>query len=178
MSDTALGRAIDLARAAHAGQVDKQGRDYFDAHLRPIAEATNAAWPGSWAVQVAWLHDIIEDTDHTAESLLAAGIGPDVVAAVESVTRHPGEPYRDLIERASDSARGAAVKFVDNAWNILCNDDLAARDPEKARSLLFDRYLPARRILVARGAVSAMHMHYIDESLRASMHSLRAEVAR
>ncbi len=30
-------RALELIRHAHAGQVDKQGRDYFEHHLLPIA---------------------------------------------------------------------------------------------------------------------------------------------
>lgn len=36
--------AAAFARDAHAGQVDKQGRGYFEAHLRPIAEATQATY--------------------------------------------------------------------------------------------------------------------------------------
>ncbi len=47
---------------------------------------------------------------------------------------------------------GKIVKLVDNAWNILSNPELATRDPQKARQLLEERYLPARdRLLIAMG---------------------------
>jgi hypothetical protein len=52
-----------LALHAHQGQVDKQGRDYYLAHLRPIAEALRPHGPH--AEMAGALHDIVEDTrDH------------------------------------------------------------------------------------------------------------------
>ncbi|KMV19590.1 phosphohydrolase [Mycolicibacterium conceptionense] len=141
-----LDTVIELALHAHIGQRDKLGRDYGDGHLAPIAAAASSFGP--LAVQAAWLHDTIEDTALTAPLLLVAGVDPVVVAAVESVTRIPGEKYTELIERAAAHPIGRYVKLVDNAWNITLNPALAEVDPGKGESMLTGRYLPARRRLL------------------------------
>lgn len=142
-----LETAISLAREAHAQQRDKLGHDYFDAHLRPIGEA--AATFSKDASAAGWLHDILEDTDVTVADLRRHGFPDRVVAAVESVTKRPGQPYDELITRACADPLGCVVKLVDNAWNITCNPALAVRDPEKAEALLAETYLPARERLLA-----------------------------
>lgn len=91
------------------------------------------------------VHDIVEDTAYTVEQLRAEKVRPEVVAAVDAVTRRD-ETYRELIGRACADPIGRYVKLVDNAWNITCNPDLAAR--AAAETMLTDRYLPARRRLL------------------------------
>ena len=139
-----------LARDAHVGQVDKLGRDYFTAHVLPIA--AGASLFGEQAEKAALLHDVIEDTAVTAEDLRARGVEPAVVSAVESVSRRDDETYEQLIGRAMVHPVGKIVKLVDNTWNILSNPELAKLDPKRARQLLEERYLPARdRLLIAMG---------------------------
>jgi (p)ppGpp synthase/HD superfamily hydrolase len=142
-----LAECRDLAQVAHAGQVDKQGRDVFLFHLTSVAELLAPLGPDAEAA--GWLHDIIEDTDETAESLRARGVAPHVVDAVVSVTRIPGEPYFDLIRRAAAHPLGRKVKLADNQINIDNNAALAAIAPLQAKSLLEGRYLPARDILLS-----------------------------
>lgn len=140
----------NLAREAHLGQVDKLGRDYFTAHVLPIA--AGASLFGEQAEQAALLHDVLEDTPVTAADLIARGVDPAVVSAVESVSRGHGETYEEFIGRAMVHPIGRVVKLVDNAWNILSNSELARVDPENARKLLTERYEPARdRLLIAMG---------------------------
>lgn len=140
----------NLARQAHRYQVDQAGRDYFDAHLRPIADGAQVF--GEDAIAAAWLHDIIEDTYVTVDGLVAAGVSTEVVAAVESVTRRSDETYKELIGRAAAQPLGRLVKLVDNAWNITSNPGLAQLDLGKASSMLNRRYRPARvRLLEASG---------------------------
>jgi hypothetical protein len=138
--------ARELACRAHRGQRDKAGRDYFEGHLVPIASAAKLFGPD--AVAAAWLHDVLEDTDVTIEDLARVGIPPNVIAAVESVTRRPDEEYSELIRRACADPVGRFVKLVDNAWNITSNSNLADVDPARAASLLERRYQPARRELL------------------------------
>lgn len=146
-SDVVAG-ARALAASAHKGQQDKASRDYFDAHLLPIASA--AAVFGDDAAAAAWLHDALEDTDLTTEDLKNADMPVAVVDAVASVTRLDKETYSDLITRASLDPVGRFVKLVDNAWNITSNPALAKTDPDRAASLLHGRYEPARwRLLEA-----------------------------
>lgn len=138
-------RAAQFARNAHAGQVDKQGRDYYMNHLWPIAESL--APHGPLAMAAGYLHDVIEDTEVTAEQLTAQ-FGEQVASAVIACTRIPGEPYSSLIARAAANPLGRLVKLADNTWNLSCNADLARVDPVKAASLR-KRYEKARETLLA-----------------------------
>lgn len=151
---------LALAREAHAGQRDKVGRDYFEAHVLPIAAGSSLF--GEIAEQAAILHDVLEDTELTAADLLARGVSPEVVSAVDSVTRRTDEPYIDFITRAARHPVGKLVKLVDNAWNILSNPELAKHDPELARRLLEERYLPARDRLLASIGINQCWLGYVE----------------
>lgn len=133
-----------LAVAAHDGQVDKAGRPYFE-HVQAVAAALERY--GDDAVMAGFLHDIVEDTDITLDYLRAAGFPGDVVNAVDSVTRRPGEPYEDMIRRAASHPLGRLVKLADNAHNSDL-ERLAALDPATAVRLQ-RRYRRARAILLA-----------------------------
>ncbi len=137
-----------LARQAHAGQADKLGRDYYSAHLEPIAAAL--AEYGQLAEMAGLLHDILEDTAVTSDELLERGVPAEVVRAVESVSKRSGETYDDLIDRAAADPLGRLVKLADNAHNLASNDDLARRDPEAATRLR-SKYERARQVLLAAG---------------------------
>ncbi len=69
--------ALEIATEAHKGQVDKSGVDYIK---HPIAVASFCKNPR--AKVAALLHDVIEDTDLTAEDLRGRGIDEDIVEAV------------------------------------------------------------------------------------------------
>jgi (p)ppGpp synthase/HD superfamily hydrolase len=153
-----------LALRAHEGQVDQQGRDYYLAHLRPIAEALRSFGPH--AEMAGALHDIVEDTrDHPDPArrydlarLRGLGVPEVVVEAIDAVTRRPGEPYiSGLIRRSAAHPLGRLVKLADNKHNLATNAELARIDPEKARSLREGRYRPARRILLAAEAADLVH---------------------
>jgi (p)ppGpp synthase/HD superfamily hydrolase len=153
-----------LALRAHEGQVDKQGRDYYLAHLLPVAEELRPYGPDAEMAGV--LHDVVEDTrDHPdparrydLERLRAVGVPDIVVAAIDAVTRRPGEPYiSGLIHRAAAHPLGRLVKLADNKHNLAANEELATTDPEGARRVRDGRYLPARRILLAAEAADRVH---------------------
>lgn len=141
-------------KAAHAGQTDKQGRDYYRHHLVPIAnEVTHL---GDMGVIAALGHDYIEDI-HEGDivagvaALRAVGCPEEAIDAIVSVTRIPGEPYVDLITRSCANRLGCEIKLVDNKHNIRSNPALALIDLKQAQSLLDTRYLPARdRLIEAR----------------------------
>jgi (p)ppGpp synthase/HD superfamily hydrolase len=135
-----------LARRAHAGQVDKQGRDYFEHHLWPIAASLRPF--GEDAVLAGLLHDIVEDTDVTPADLLAAGVPQVVVDAVLAVSRRPEETYPELIARAAAHPLGRLVKLADNYRNLTGLTDLATHDPDAAARLR-PRYEQARAVLAA-----------------------------
>lgn len=96
-------QAERLARLAHDGQVDKQGRPYAE-HLSRVAEAVPLG-----AQPAAWLHDALEDTDWTPERLLAEGVHASVVETVVRLTRLPSEAYGAYIARVLSSGDPDAV---------------------------------------------------------------------
>ena len=109
--DDAATHAERVAREAHVGQVDKAGRPYVD-HPRRVAARVAEVDGRPAAVAVAWLHDVVEDTPTTLEDLGEAGFGVDVVAAVDALTRRPGEGDDYYLRVAADDL-ASVVKLAD-----------------------------------------------------------------
>ncbi|MEU0098235.1 HD domain-containing protein [Streptomyces sp. NPDC006267] len=132
-----------LASAAHAGQFDKIGVPYIE-HVRAVA--AGLAPFGDDLVMAGLLHDVIEDTDWTAEELRGAGVPDYVVALVEAVTNERGAPYEEKVARITGHGRDAVLlKVADNAHNS--HPDRAAQLPEEKRARLAAKYRTARDIL-------------------------------
>jgi len=75
-------KAIEIAARAHAGQVDKAGSAYIFHPLR-IMLAVKTPFEKMAAV----LHDTVEDTTVTLVDLRDAGFPPEVLDAVEALTK-------------------------------------------------------------------------------------------
>ncbi|MFG3136106.1 HD domain-containing protein [Streptomyces sp. NPDC048211] len=133
-----------LAAEAHAGQVDKIGVPYIE-HVRAVA--AGLAPFGDELVMAGLLHDIIEDTDWTADRLREEGLSNRVVSAVEAVTNQKGVPYEEKIRRIVASSDATLVKISDNAHNS--HPDRAAQLPEEKRARLAAKYRAARDVLWA-----------------------------
>jgi len=71
------------------------------------------------ATIAALMHDIIEDTKHTRETLSDLGYSDIILDAVELVTKVKGLAYFENIQRIIDSGNRTAmmVKFADNYKN-------------------------------------------------------------
>ena len=67
---------------------------------------------------VAWLHDVVEDTDWTLETLLAEGIRPEVVEGVKAITKCEGEAYETYLDRVKANPLAKAVKLADLMHNM------------------------------------------------------------
>ncbi|MGX8903738.1 HD domain-containing protein [Streptomyces netropsis] len=139
---TSVNEVDSLADRAHAGQVDKIGVPYIE-HVRAVA--AGLAPFGDELVMAGLLHDIIEDTDWTAEQLRAAGIPVRVVEIVEAVTNMPGSSYTERIQRITGDAQATLVKIADNAHNS--HPDRAAQLSPDKRVRLADKYRAARAVL-------------------------------
>ena len=79
-------RAIEIAAKAHAGDIDKGGNPYIFHPLR-LMFAVNTPFEKMAAV----LHDVVEDTPITLEELRSEGFHPDVIEAIDALTKRPGE---------------------------------------------------------------------------------------
>lgn len=131
-----------LASDAHAGQVDKIGVPYVE-HVRAVA--AGLAPFGDDLVMAGLLHDVIEDTDWTADGLIEAGVPHEVVSIVEAVTNVPGMPYEEKIRRIVGNRPATLVKIADNAHNS--HPDRAAQLPDEKRARLAAKYRTARDVL-------------------------------
>ncbi|WP_354643969.1 HD domain-containing protein [Kitasatospora camelliae] len=131
-----------LAARAHAGQVDKIGVPYVE-HVRAVAAALA---PFGTGLQMAGLlHDVLEDTELTAEDLLRAGVPSAVVATVRAVTKAPGADYTAMLHAITADHSATLLKIADNAHNS--RPDRAARLAEEQRHRLAERYRAARAVL-------------------------------
>lgn len=137
--DNLYNKALHIATCAHKGQVDKAGCDYIGHPLRVAQRCTTPE-----AKIVALLHDTIEDTDVTPQTLLDAGIPQEIVDAVLSVTRNLGESYSDFIQRAALNPLGLEVKLADLEDNMDIRRLQEITDNDVAR---LRKYLNAWRFL-------------------------------
>ncbi len=103
-----LERAIAIAATAHAGQVDKGGAPYI---LHPLKVMLRMSSLEERIVAV--LHDVVEDCGISLDDLRKEGFSEEVLSAVESVTKVPGESYEDFVERAAQNPIGRVVKLAD-----------------------------------------------------------------
>ena len=105
-------KALEIAKRAHEGQTDKSGVPYIEHPIR-VAESVH----GDIDKATAYLHDVIEDTDVTAEDLRKEGIPECVVEAVEVLTHGEKENYYDYIRRVRENPIAKRVKNADIEHN-------------------------------------------------------------
>ena len=95
-------RAIRIAYDAHAGAFDR-GNVPDICHPLHLAEEM----PDETKTAIALLHDVLEDTDLTAEDLLREGIPAGIVEAVKILTRDKAEnsPFQRLLSGKREKTR-------------------------------------------------------------------------
>lgn len=127
--------AILLALQAHRGQVEKDGSPYLLHALRVMLRVQSE--PERMA---AVLHDVVEDTATTLDDLRQLGYPPEVLDAVEGLTRRSEETYPEFIERAATNAIAVRVKIADLEDNMDVRRLIAFSDKDAER---MRRYLVA-----------------------------------
>ena len=131
--------AILLAAQAHRGQRDKNGQPYILHVLRVMLRVETED-----ERMAAVLHDVVEDTPHTLDELRALGYPDAVVAAVDGLTRRPGETYQAFVARAAAHPIARRVKLADLEDNM---DVRRLADVTDADAVRIQRYLAAWRAL-------------------------------
>ena len=134
-----LERAIEIAIAAHAGQLDKAGQPYIFHPIRVMNRVGD-----DYEKMTAVLHDVVEDTAITLENLVREGFPDEVLRAIDALTKRPGETRLEAAMRAALDPIGRAVKLADNAENMDLSripnpteqDYARCREYEQVRTLL------------------------------------------
>lgn len=113
--DTLYARAVQIAVCAHAGQTDKGGNPYIE---HPMAVAGKMKEEELKIAAV--LHDVLEDSDITAEELLKNGFPREIVEAVQVLTYKKTDPgtYEEYIARVAKNRMARAVKISDIRHNM------------------------------------------------------------
>ncbi len=108
-----LERAIEIAASAHAGQCDKAGIPYI---LHPIRVMLAVSKPDERIAAV--LHDVVEDTPWTIEALSKEGFSPEILDAVQALTKGESETRLEAAKRAVQNPIARVVKLADVADNM------------------------------------------------------------
>jgi (p)ppGpp synthase/HD superfamily hydrolase len=108
-----LSKAIELATSSHAGQKDKQGQPYILHPLRVMLSVESLD-----EKVVAVLHEVLEDTDCTADTLRSQGIPEHLVAAVIVLTRNNNKTYEEYLADIKANSLARKVKLADIQDNM------------------------------------------------------------
>jgi GTP pyrophosphokinase len=153
-------KAFRLSWKAHLNQVRKSGEPYL-AHPVAVALILAEQHMDSVTIAAALLHDVLEDTSVSRESLVAE-FGEEVVLLVDGVTKiqsfqlksrqeRQAETYRKMLLSMAKDLRVIIIKFADRLHNLRT---LKYLEPEKIKSIAaetLDIYAPlAHRLGMAR----------------------------
>lgn len=107
-----------IAHEAHKGQFRRDGKTPYVYHVALVAHKLGDQ--SRAVIAAAWLHDVLEDSDYTAESLRAEGIPQTVVDAVVAITKMDGigETYGDYLKRVKANKIASKVKVADMLHNL------------------------------------------------------------
>lgn len=112
---TVASKALALSLDAHEGQVDKAGVDY-SLHIITVGEFVKEITTKDEVLAVAYLHDVLEDTNVTEEELNEL-FSVEIVEAVKALTREKYEPYQFYLERVKGNDWATIVKLSDIKHN-------------------------------------------------------------
>ena len=120
-----LDRAIELAKTAHEGQVDKGGHPYIDYQLRVRNNVETVEQK-----IVAVLHDAVEDSNLRLKDLRTEGFSEVIVEAIAAIAKREGEKRKDYLKRVMDNPLTLRVKIADMSDNAdISRKDLSASIP-------------------------------------------------
>jgi hypothetical protein len=106
--------ARQLAKEYHKGQVDKAGVDYFSGHITSVVNGVDTVEEKI----VAYLHDILEDTELSYLDLMVLEFSDKVINAVMFLTKDKKEKYEDYLVKVKSNELSRAVKLSDLTNNM------------------------------------------------------------
>ena len=138
--------ANNLAKHFHSGQ--KYGEyGYFEYHLRGVVyllSEVNALPVKEDTVVIALLHDILEDTSCTYETLRGI-FGDSIANSVSILTKMDGDPIEQYLFGVCSNPTARMVKFADSLFNyrecVKCGDLKRAEKYKRNLEVLHDKQI-------------------------------------
>ncbi len=134
-------KAMKLSYEAHHGSYDKGGVPYVF-HPFHVAEQMDE----EYAICVALLHDVVEDTEYTISDIEAQGFPKEVVEAVAIITKEENQDYMEYIKIVKTNSLATKVKLADLEHNS-DNGRLVASDQTTKKRL--EKYKKAKEYLLS-----------------------------
>lgn len=106
--------AKSISKKAHAGQYDLGGHDYFK---HPSKVVDTVKHYGENYEIVAWLHDVVEDSEYTLNDLKRMGFNKSVIEAVGILTKNSSMTYDDYLSVIKANKIARKVKIADITHN-------------------------------------------------------------
>lgn len=108
-------KALEIAARAHKGQLDLDGKPVI---LHPLVVGLMGTCTDE--IVAGFLHDVVEDSDYTFESLLEQGIPAHIVDTLRLLTHAKTETYDTYLERIATSGNRIAIatKWHDLTYNL------------------------------------------------------------
>lgn len=127
-------KAMKIAYEAHKNQLDKSGIPYI---YHVMAVASNFDGDENLTC-IALLHDVLEDSNMTADDLKAEGFPDEIIKAVRLLTHDKNTSYIDYIKDIKQNKYATAVKIADLKHN--CNlsrlDKVKDKDTQRVRKYI------------------------------------------
>ena len=143
-------RARVFATAAHSAvaQLRKYTMEPYIVHPAEVVEILRTVDPTEEMMAAAWLHDTVEDTGVTLETIRAefGDAVADLVGWLTDVSRpdHGNRAQRKAVDRAHTAAAPAEAQTIKCADMISNTRSIVAHDPKFAQT-----YLAEKRLLLA-----------------------------
>lgn len=145
-------RAMEIALRAHHGQVNKHNGEPYILHVMRVARSVRDKYNDPDFTAVAWLHDVVEDTDTTLEYLFKVFWDePQIPQAVSRLTKTRGQSNDEYYRNILGNKLAVAVKLEDIHDNFRRNHLI---EDEGTRLRMAAKYSLGMDIL---GGVRATH---------------------
>mgnify|MGYP003417707964 FL=1 len=108
--------AKSIATKAHEGQFRFDGVTAYIKHPEKVASILEGK--SEEVIATAWLHDVLEDTTETAQSLKKQGVSDEVIEAVVCLTKQKDQGYTRYLEIVKANHIARRVKIADMLANL------------------------------------------------------------
>ncbi len=106
----------EIARKAHKGQTRYDGKTPYIEHIKKVVSLVGE---DEELQCLAWLHDVIEDSEHTMNTLTKLGVPKRIVWFVDNALTHKKEhTYFEYIKNIKTIEIATRVKIADVVANL------------------------------------------------------------